>query len=70
MDEKTLNSDRRVTDADQALQASTSRVVGWTFSVPACLDQSRLRRPIGTSTPQCAYFALVFASGEWGEPLR
>ena len=33
MDEKALNSDKRITDADQSLQASTSRVTGWTFSV-------------------------------------
>jgi hypothetical protein len=58
MDEKALNSDRRVTEADQSLQASTSRVAGWTFSVSPCPDRSPSRRPTGTLDPQCASLAL------------
>jgi hypothetical protein len=62
-DEKTLNRDRRVTDADPSLQASMSRVGGWAFAVSPCPGRSLPRPPIGMLTPQCASLVLLFVSG-------
>lgn len=64
-----VKHERRVRETGQSLQASTSRVTGWTFSVAPCPDRSPSRHPTGTLAPQCACLALVLVVGETARHL-